>query len=142
MEIFNISDEFLVWRNSLNDDLSIGFVPTMGAIHSGHLSLIKKSKMLCDITVVSIFLNPRQFSENEDLDLYPQDIENDKKKLESLGVDIIYLPSRDDVYSDDDFFVLKETKVSKYYEGESRPIFFDGVITVVAKLFNLVQPTK
>ena len=140
--MLNTSDEFLVWRNLLNDDLSVGFVPTMGAIHSGHLSLIKKSKMLCDVTVVSIFLNPRQFSENEDLSLYPQDIENDKKQLKSLGVDIVYLPSIDDIYSDDDFFVLKETNISKNYEGKSRPLFFDGVITVVAKLFNLVQPSK
>ena len=98
--------------------------------------------MLCDVTVVSIFLNHRQFSENEDLDLYPHDIENDKKKLKSLDVDIVYLPSRDDVFSCDDFFVLKETRVSKDYEGKSRPMFFDGVLTVVAKLFNLVQPTK
>jgi pantoate--beta-alanine ligase len=118
----------------------IGFVPTMGFLHKGHLSLISKSKNIADITVVSIFVNPTQFAPNEDFNRYPRDIDSDKKILEELGVDYLFLPSADDIYpfSFQTFVTVEE--LSKIIEGEYRPTHFKGVTTIVNILFNCVKP--
>ena len=140
MKILETSDELLVWRSSLPAECSLGFVPTMGALHGGHLSLIKKSIQSCDVTLISIFVNPRQFGVGEDLDSYPRDVEADLKKISGLDVGAVFMPSASDLYGDGDSFVVAETKISKKFEGKSRPHFFNGVLTVVSKLFNLTRP--
>ena len=139
MIIIKTVHELLKWR-SLITTKSIGFTPTMGALHDGHLSLIQQSKKQCDISCVSIFLNPLQFGENEDLDSYPQNINEDIKKIEQVGVDMAFIPTADEIYNKQDSFMVTENILSTRLEGESRPHFFNGVLTVVAKLFNLVQP--
>ena len=139
--IIKTSHELLRWRALINQSQSLGFTPTMGALHDGHLSLINKSMNQCDVSCVSIFLNPLQFSVGEDLKSYPQDIDSDIKKLENMGVDMIFIPPVDDVYNNTDTFLVTETNLSTHLEGESRPQFFSGVLTVVAKLFNLIQPS-
>ena len=140
MKILKTCDELLVWRSSLPAECSLGFVPTMGALHDGHLSLIKKSIQSCDVTLISIFINPRQFGAGEDLDSYPRDLEADLKKISDLDVDAVFMPGVSNIYGDGDSFVVAETKISKKLEGKSRPRFFDGVLTVVSKLFNLTRP--
>ena len=140
MIILKTCDVLLVWRSSLPAECSLGFVPTMGALHDGHLSLIKKSIQSCDVTLISIFINPRQFGAGEDLDSYPRDLEADLKKISDLDVDAVFMPGVSNIYGDGDSFVVAETKISKKLEGKSRPRFFDGVLTVVSKLFNLTRP--
>ncbi len=119
---------------------SIGFVPTMGYLHEGHLSLIKKSKTKCDITVVSIFVNPTQFAPNEDLSQYPRDIKRDKKMLTAAGVDYLFYPDASEIYPKGFQTHVEVEKITKILEGEFRPSHFRGVTTVVAILFNAVLP--
>ena len=118
----------------------IGFVPTMGALHEGHLSLIRKAIKENDYVVVSIFVNPTQFGKNEDLSTYPKDFLNDKKKLEEIGAAFIFFPEVNEIYNKDFSTVLDETELSLGLCGASRPGHFIGVATIVAKLFNIVQP--
>lgn len=120
---------------------SIGLVPTMGYLHKGHLSLVEMSKKESDVTVVSIFVNPTQFSPNEDLDIYPRDLGRDVRLLEELEVDVLFTPAASDIYPEGfNCFVEVETFGSKLC-GVSRPHHFRGVVTIVLKLFNMVQPT-
>jgi pantoate--beta-alanine ligase len=112
----------------------------MGYLHDGHLSLVKKSKEKADITVVSIFVNPTQFSPNEDLAQYPRDIEHDKKLLKQAGVDYVFIPSVDEIYPDGFQTFIEVNKIAKLLEGEFRPIHFRGVATIVSILFNIVNP--
>lgn len=121
---------------------SIGLVPTMGFLHSGHLSLITQSKKDNARTVVSIFINPTQFGANEDLSAYPRDFENDKKLLNSAGVDAIFHPSADEMYGVGSKTSVKVSGLSEKLCGVTRPIHFEGVATVVTKLFNIVTPGK
>ncbi|MDB2415063.1 pantoate--beta-alanine ligase [Rickettsiales bacterium] len=118
----------------------IGFVPTMGALHDGHLSLIKKAKKEADIVVVSIFVNPTQFSANEDLDKYPRTEESDIEKLSDQKADIVYLPSKEDIYPENFSTKISTGKIGQDLEGISRPHFFDGVALIVTKLFMQVRP--
>lgn len=118
----------------------IGLVPTMGFLHEGHLSLIRKAKELADAVVVSIFVNPTQFGPNEDFDKYPRDAARDEELCGDEGVDIIFAPSAADMYADDRSVWVEETELSRGLCGASRPGHFRGVTTVVAKLFNIVQP--
>src|SRR5438045_1114988 len=113
-------------------DQSIGFVPTMGALHEGHLSLIRISKQKFDRTVVSIFVNPTQFGPNEDFSKYPRTIEDDKKLLEKEAVDILLLPSVSEIYPKGQTTSIHVSEVTELYEGAIRPGHFDGVATVVA----------
>lgn len=124
------------------ENQSIAFVPTMGNLHEGHLDLVRKARTLCDIVVVSIFVNPLQFGPNEDLDAYPRTMAADKEKLFSEGVRVLYAPEVEDIYPEG---MAAQTVVSvpdlgDTLCGSSRPGHFDGVTTVVSKLFNIVQP--
>lgn len=119
---------------------NIGFVPTMGYLHEGHLSLIRKAKEMSDIVITSIYVNPTQFAPNEDFSRYPRDFERDKELAEKAGADFIFYPSDNEMYPNGfDTMVLVDT-VTKKFEGEKRPTHFNGVATVVTKLFNAVMP--
>ena len=118
----------------------LGFVPTMGALHEGHLSLVRASKSRCDVTAVSIFVNPLQFGPTEDLEKYPRPLERDAAMLEGLGVDLLFLPGAREMYPPGaQTYVLVEG-LSNKLDGASRPGHFRGVATVVTKLFEIVQP--
>ncbi len=120
----------------------IGFVPTMGALHEGHLGLIKQSKKENDLTVVSVFLNPTQFDDPRDLKSYPAILDRDLRLLEKLKVDYLFLPAYEDMYPDGYKYKVTEADVSKVLCGASREGHFDGVLTVVLKLLYLIQPTR
>lgn len=121
---------------------SIGFVPTMGNLHQGHLQLVREAKKVCDIVVVSIFVNPMQFGPGEDLDAYPRTMEQDSKYLQELGVDGLFIPDAEAIYArglEQQTFV-EVPGLSYMICGASRPGHFRGVATIVCKLFNMVQP--
>ena len=120
---------------------TIGLVPTMGFLHEGHASLIRKCREQNDIVVVSDFVNPTQFGPNEDLEAYPRDFERDSKLCESLGADLIFAPSPEDMYHDPHAFVSIDT-LSETLCGKTRPLHFKGVCTVVTKLFHIVAPDR
>lgn len=122
--------------------LKIGFVPTMGFLHEGHLSLIRKSKSENDITVVSIFVNPLQFGQNEDLSTYPRDLNRDSQLTESEGVDFLFYPSVTEMYPTEASVKVIVHDRTDVLCGRSRPGHFDGVATVLVKLFNIVLPDK
>lgn len=124
-------------------NLTIGLVPTMGALHEGHASLITAANRENDFVVVSVFVNPTQFGPNEDLDAYPRTLEADCKLAEENGANVVFAPSPKEMYpSDDDTWVEVTGDVTKVLCGRSRPIHFRGVTTVVTKLFNLAQPDR
>jgi pantoate--beta-alanine ligase len=118
----------------------IGFVPTMGYLHKGHVSLVRKSNELCDITVASIFVNPIQFGPHEDLAKYPRDFERDKRLLEENDCDVIFFPDAGEIYPAGYQTSVEVNKITRILEGASRPTHFKGVTTVVAILFNCVKP--
>ncbi|MFK8012983.1 MAG: pantoate--beta-alanine ligase [Marinicellaceae bacterium] len=120
----------------------IGFVPTMGALHLGHVSLIAQSIKENSITVVSIFINPTQFDQKNDLTHYPKETDKDLDKLRNLGIDAVFLPKYNEIYHDNYNFRIHENQLSNQYCGAHRKGHFDGVLTVVMKLFNLVKPTR
>ena len=119
---------------------TVAFVPTMGFLHEGHLSLIKEGRKLGDDLVVSIFVNPSQFSPEEDFESYPRNFDKDIKLLQKEGVDIIFSPNEDEIYQDGFQTYVELENLPNHLCGISRPIFFRGVATVVAKLFNIVKP--
>ena len=121
---------------------SIGFVPTMGYLHEGHQSLIKRSAEENDKTVVSIFVNPAQFAPSEDLDSYPRDFTADAEMCEKTGVDLIFNPAPEEMYPENFCTFVDMDKVTKELCGKSRPIHFRGVCTVVNKLFNITMPDR
>ncbi|MDH3763047.1 MAG: pantoate--beta-alanine ligase [Gammaproteobacteria bacterium] len=121
---------------------SIAFIPTMGNLHDGHMSLIEKGQALCDRSICSIFVNPMQFGPNEDWDHYPRSLDADIEKLEAIGCDLVYLPTASELYPDglDKISHVQVTDLTDHYEGAHRPGHFTGVATVVLKLFNIVNP--
>lgn len=121
---------------------TIGLVPTMGYLHEGHASLVKKSVEECDVTVVSIFVNPTQFAPNEDFEAYPRDLERDVKLLTECGADAVFNPEAEEMYCPDATTKVVPDVLSKNLCGKTRPIHFGGVCTVVSKLFNIVTPDK
>ncbi|WP_349320069.1 pantoate--beta-alanine ligase [Asticcacaulis sp. MM231] len=119
---------------------TIGFVPTMGALHDGHLALVRHAKSLCDKVVVSIFVNPLQFAPTEDLDRYPRDEAGDVARLQSVGCDLVYLPTVDGLYPENFASRIEMKGPALGLETDFRPQFFSGVATVVSKLFHQVRP--
>jgi len=121
---------------------SIGFVPTMGSLHAGHLSLVDLIKEQCDVLLLSIYVNPTQFGVGEDFEKYPRDLEKDLEMCESGGVDLVFAPESTEIYQADASTFVIEESVGKGLCGNARPNHFRGVATVCAKLFNLCQPDK
>lgn len=119
---------------------TIGFVPTMGALHEGHLKMMELSSEFNDITVVSIFVNPLQFGPNEDFDAYPRQINKDVEMMEEIDMDYVFYPSVEEMYPDKLGVTLKVGKLAHVLEGAQRPGHFEGVVTVVNKLFNIISP--
>ncbi len=119
---------------------SVGFVPTMGFLHEGHLSLVRASIRDADFTVVSIFVNPAQFAPHEDFEDYPRDMERDLDLLRAEGVDAVFAPLRDSLYPEDYFTYVEAQGLQERLCGQSRPHFFRGVCTIVLKLFHIVEP--
>jgi len=140
MKILKTTQELINYRKSLT--YSIGLVPTMGALHQGHISLIKESIEKNDQTIVSIFVNPTQFLAGEDFTTYPKRHEADLKICELAGVDVLFMPNSDEIYFDDEPHILAPIKQSYILEGYKRPKHFDGVLRVVLKLLNLTRPTN
>ena len=129
-----------VTRAARGEGRVIGLAPTMGALHEGHLSLVRAAKQPCSPVIVSIFVNPAQFSPNEDLAKYPRPMERDRAMLEELGVDYLFAPSAEEIYPDGFRTYIEVQGLSGRYEGKMRPGHFRGVTTVVLKLFEIVQP--
>jgi len=121
---------------------TVGFVPTMGYLHEGHLSLVKQAKIENSAVVVSIYVNPTQFGPREDLGAYPRDLDRDIELLRKEGTDVVFVPPDDEMYPSEFSSWVDVEKVTERLEGASRPGHFRGVATVVAKLFNIVQPTR
>lgn len=137
-----ISNPFELKKYLKQKDTTIGYVPTMGALHEGHISLIKQARKQNEVVVVSIFVNPTQFLAGEDLDKYPRKDEADKKICELAGVDVLFFPYVEDIYSRDEVSIQAPHVRGYVLEGASRVGHFNGVLTVVNKLLNIVNPTK
>lgn len=121
---------------------NIGFVPTMGALHSGHISLVERCVKENDICVVSVFVNPTQFNDKADLERYPRTEEADKKLLEAAGCDIVFMPGVEEMYPEEDTRVFNFGSIETVMEGKYRPGHFNGVAQIVSKLFDAVEPTR
>jgi len=131
-----------LWATRLSFTGTVGLVPTMGFLHEGHLSLIRRAREECDHVVVSIFVNPTQFGKNEDLSKYPRDIDRDLKLIEPLGTDLVWMPTPEIMYPPGYQTWVEVEAITSPLEGAMRPGHFKGVTTVVAKLFTGVQPHK
>ena len=140
--ITSIQDMQRLARDFKRDGKSVGFVPTMGALHDGHLTMMRRSVAENDVTVISVFVNPLQFAPDEDYDAYPRDIEADTQAAKSAEVDYVFHPSVEAMYPGEIGVALKVGRLADVLEGAQRPIHFNGVVTVVNKLFNIVQPDR
>jgi pantoate--beta-alanine ligase len=140
MKVVSTLDELRSAKSDLPSPL--GLVPTMGFLHDGHISLVKRAKVECKSVGVSIFINPTQFGEGEDLESYPRDLPRDLRLLEEEGVDLVWVPTIEDVYPTDSQTWVVVEELTKRLEGGQRPGHFRGVMTVVAKLFNAFQPDR
>jgi len=129
------------WSKRLHrEGVTIGFVPTMGALHAGHRALIRAARLACDAVVVSIFVNPIQFGPTEDLSKYPRQLGLDRSLCRAEGVDVVFAPDRDAMYPPGSQTIVTVPALSRRWEGEARPHHFQGVATIVTKLLSLVQP--
>jgi pantoate--beta-alanine ligase len=142
-----VIDTIAALRKSLDaargEGRSVGFVPTMGYLHEGHASLMRRARAECDVVCASVFVNPLQFGPGEDLAAYPRDLARDSALAESAGVDVLFVPSVDEMYPGGSIATtVRVAGVSATMEGASRPGHFEGVATVVAKLFNIVGPCR
>lgn len=143
MKIIKTISELKIALEEIGRDKSIGFVPTMGYLHDGHLSLINEARSQNDFTVVSIFVNPTQFAPGEDLDAYPRDFDRDSRLAAAAGTDLLFFPDPGEIYpAGASTFVEVAGEITKKLCGQSRPTHFKGVTTVVNILFNLIQPTR
>lgn len=140
MQVIDTIDELVNYRNALSG--VVGVVPTMGHLHQGHLTLIEQSQRHCDVTVLTIFVNPAQFNNPQDLEHYPRTLAKDLEMAELQGVDIVFTPNADMMYPDGYTYQLHEQSLSNDMEGASRPGHFAGVLTIVLKLFNLIKADK
>ena len=127
---------------NLHRDKTIGFVPTMGALHQGHISLVERARRECDTVVVSVFVNPTQFNDKNDLKNYPRTPEADAAMLEAAGVDYVLFPSVEEIYPEPDTRVFDFGQIDKVMEGATRPGHFNGVAQVVSRLFAIVEPDR
>lgn len=134
--------ELKSWRKNLNPKTRVGFVPTMGALHQGHASLLSWSRRENDISVLSIFVNPTQFNDQTDLAKYPKTFESDLALATEKSVDVIFYPKPSEMYPDSYRYKIQETQESQLLCGAHRPGHFDGVLTVVMKLFQLIKPHR
>jgi pantoate--beta-alanine ligase len=141
IKVFDSISEFITYRDSLGA-ASVGFVPTMGALHAGHAQLIKRSTAENDVSVLSIFVNPTQFNSQEDLKKYPRTLEGDLKVAATAGATAVLLPAFDEIYPDNYRYKIVENDFSKKLCGAHREGHFDGVLTVVMKLLQIVRPGK
>jgi len=139
----SISD-FKTYRSKIDllPNFNIGFIPTMGALHEGHASLIRQAKEENDLVIVSVFVNPTQFDKEEDLEKYPRNLEKDADLLQSLGVDVLFAPNKEEMYENDFFLRFNFGHLESSLEGAFRDSHFNGVATIVSKLFNIVRPHK
>lgn len=141
MKIFNSKQAVRTYLDELRSkSKSIGFVPTMGALHDGHLSLIEQARKKADIIVCSIFVNPTQFNDKKDLENYPRPVEEDIKKLEQAECDILFLPDVNEMYSSSENWSIELDNLDKILEGKIRPGHYQGVTQIVNKLFNIIKP--
>lgn len=140
--IIETTMELRQWRKNLRVSTTVGFVPTMGALHQGHASLLSWSRRENDISVLSIYVNPTQFNNSKDLEKYPKTWEQDCKVATENGVDVIFAPKYSDIYADNYRYKIQENTESTSLCGAHRPGHFDGVLTVVMKLFQLTKPTR
>jgi pantoate--beta-alanine ligase len=140
MDVVTRLDELRGKRVKLQDP--VGFVPTMGALHDGHASLVERARAESRSVVVSVFINPLQFGPNEDFGAYPRNFDGDRVLLEKLGVDLLYLPDVSEMYPRQLDIFAEPTALAQFFEGAKRPGHFRGVATVVLKLFNMVQPQR
>jgi pantoate--beta-alanine ligase len=143
MKVFKTVDSLRKWRDDLNPKKTLGLVPTMGALHMGHLSLIRRSKDENDLCLATIFVNPTQFDRKEDLDSYPSSLDTDLQMLEESGCDVVFIPKSEDIYENkitSDAFDFQG--LDQVMEGRFRQGHFDGVATIVRKLFRLTQPDR
>jgi pantoate--beta-alanine ligase len=129
-----------VVRQLKSDSRKVAFVPTMGALHEGHLALIREAHRHGDSVLVSIFVNPEQFGPNEDYDTYPRELDQDLEKCRKAGVEAVFTPGRDELYSDKKYLSIEISELNRHMCGGSRPGFFEGVLLVVNKLFNIIEP--
>ncbi|MBW0764301.1 pantoate--beta-alanine ligase [Mammaliicoccus fleurettii] len=141
-EVTFIKDMVGITSKYITQGKTIGLVPTMGALHDGHLKMMKQSIEENDVTVVSIFVNPLQFGPNEDFDDYPRPFESDLEKLKQIGVDYVFHPTVEEMYPGELSMTITVGHLAQVLEGKKRPGHFDGVVTVVNKLFNMIQPTN
>lgn len=142
MQIYHSLKEWQKVRKSLPDNLAIGYVPTMGNLHNGHMSLISASQSENDLTVVTIFVNKTQFNNIEDFNSYPRTLDADLKLLQNARVGFCIIPSDAEVYDDGYYYRVEENKRSNTLEGKFRPGHFTGVLTVLMKFFNLIKPHR
>lgn len=140
MQILRNIDEVKSWRKL--EQKNIGYIPTMGALHDGHASLIKKAKDENEIVIVTTFVNPAQFLAGEDFEKYPKQEEKDIKICEELGVDVLFIPKADEIYLQNEPDIKAAKNLSTILEGSIRPGHFDGVCKVLNKFFNLIKPQK
>ena len=140
MQVVKTIQEIRALRQKLSG--TVGFVPTMGYLHEGHLALVKQARVENSAVIVSIYVNPTQFGPREDFGAYPRELNRDLELLQKGGADIVFVPSDDEMYPPEFSSWVDVEKVTRGLEGASRPGHFRGVATVVAKLFNIVQPTK
>ncbi len=141
MHVSTTLNEWRQRRRAMTEG-KIGFVPTMGALHEGHASLVRRSREQNGTTVVSIFVNPTQFNNADDLTHYPRPLENDLDLLRDLGADEVFVPSAQELYPDGDRFRIEGPELTNTMEGKSRPGHFEGVMTIVMKLFSLVRADR
>jgi len=143
MQVAKTVREVRAWvRLARDEGKSIGFVPTMGYFHEGHLSLMRRAKTECDLCVVSLFVNPTQFGPSEDFQRYPRDFARDAAMAESVGVDLLFAPDVEEMYPEGYQTYVEVTEVTRRLEGAARPGHFCGVATVCTKLFNIVQADR
>jgi pantoate--beta-alanine ligase len=139
-EVTSIAKMQELSRQLRGGGLTVGFVPTMGYLHDGHLELVRRARTECDVVVVSIFVNPTQFNNREDFEKYPRDVAADRAVLEHVGVDVLFTPEASEVYADGAATTVRVGALAEHLCGPVRPGHFDGVATVVAALLNMVMP--